>query len=254
MTRSDAVLTAMSRIVSTLGVVAGGILAGARRLVPYRATDPAHAAMESDSTVTVTETSDRIVMAPNKEPHEVGLFFQPGAFVDARAYIAVLRPLAENGHTVVIPKQPLGIAFLATRAFAAARTGYPPVTGWVLGGHSLGGVVSAMGVRSFTAASESVVVGMLFFASYPASDMSALNTRVLSIYGSRDRLSTPGKITASRARLPSDATFLEIQGAAHSNFGDYGPQVGDGDPTISRHEARTRISAASLDFLESLIR
>ena len=47
------------------------------------------------------------------------MFFQPGARVDPRAYAAILRPLAESGHVVVIVKQPLGIAFLATGALDA---------------------------------------------------------------------------------------------------------------------------------------
>ncbi|OOK62380.1 hypothetical protein GY25_22625, partial [Pedobacter himalayensis] len=63
-------------------------------------------------------------------------------------YAAVLRPLAESGHTVVIPKQPFGIAFLSTGAFNAARTEHRPVARWVLGGHSLGGVVAAIDAQS----------------------------------------------------------------------------------------------------------
>jgi pimeloyl-ACP methyl ester carboxylesterase len=56
-----------------------------------------------------------------------------------RAYAAVLRPLADAGYTVVIPKQPLGIAFLATGAFESTRDAHPDIDSWVVGGHSLGG-------------------------------------------------------------------------------------------------------------------
>lgn len=54
-----------------------------------------------------------------------------------------MRPLAEGGHTVVIPKPPFGIAFLTTSVFTEARSDHPPVNRWVVGGHSLGGVVAA---------------------------------------------------------------------------------------------------------------
>lgn len=221
-------------------------------LIPYGATGPAQAAMNSDSAVTVTETADRIVMTPTTEESEVGLFFQPGALVDARAYAAVLRPLAESGHAVVIPKQPFGIAFLSTGAFAAARADYSPVDRWVVGGHSLGGVVSAIDAESFATASSQPVVGVLFFASYPASDMSTLKAQVLSLSGSNDLLATPEKIASSRANLPPSTVFTVISGASHANFGDYGQQSGDGQPTISPDLARTEISDASLEFMKSL--
>ncbi len=73
-------------------------------------------------------------MTPTGKVSTTAVFFQPGAKVEARAYAAVLRPLAEAGFTVIIPKQPLGIAFLAIGTFDAARPHYPAVTEWVVGG------------------------------------------------------------------------------------------------------------------------
>ena len=72
---------------------------------------------------------------------------------------------------MVIPKQPFGIAFLSTGAFAAARSDYPPVASWVLQCHTLGGVVAAADARSFAAGSDDALAGLPFFASYPASEM-----------------------------------------------------------------------------------
>lgn len=241
------------KILRGIGLVAStGAFALVLWLVPHGAVEPALAAMNSDASVTVTETADQIVMTPLGIQSEVGVFFQPGALVDARAYAAILRPLAENGHTVVIPKQPFGIAFLSTGAFDSARAEHPPVDRWVVGGHSLGGVVSAIDARSFSTASSDAVVGVLFFASYPASNMSTLTTPVLSISGSNDLLATQEKINASRTNLPADAIFTVIDGASHANFGDYGPQSGDGQPSISPDAARTAISGASLAFVESI--
>ncbi|GAA4380058.1 alpha/beta hydrolase [Paeniglutamicibacter cryotolerans] len=241
------------KILRGIGVVASTVVfAAVVWLIPYGAVEPALAAMNSDGSVSVTETADQIVMTPLGTQSEVGLFFQPGALVDARAYAAVLRPLAENGHTVIIPKQPFGIAFLATGAFASARAGHPPVDSWVVGGHSLGGVVSAIDAQTFSTASSDAAVGILFFASYPASNMSELTIPALSISGSNDLLATPEKINASRPNLPPSAIFTVIDGASHANFGDYGPQAGDGTPTISPDAARTAISRASLAFVDSI--
>jgi hypothetical protein len=224
-------------------------------LRPYTAIEPALSAMRSDTAVTVSETATEIVLAPAHGTSATGVFFQPGALVDPRAYAAVLRPLAEAGHTVVIPKQPLGIAFLAVGAFDEARPRFPAVTGWVVGGHSLGGTVAAMEADAADHDATAPAIGLLLYASYPANDIStSLTTAALSLSGSRDGLATPDKITASRADLPADAEFVQIEGASHAQFGSYGPQAGDGTPTISDADARTPISDASVRFVDGLSR
>ncbi len=224
-------------------------------LRPFAAVQPALAAMRSDADVTVTESATRIVLAPSGSAatSDVGVFFQPGARVDARAYAAVLRPLAQAGHPVVIAKQPLGIAFLALDAFDGARADQPEPTRWVLGGHSLGGTVAALQADDADSDATAPAVGLLLHASYPAGDVrGSLTAAVESVSGSRDGLATPEKIRASRADLPADATFTEIDGATHAQFGAYGIQPGDGTATISDGEARRLISEASLRFVSSL--
>lgn len=222
-------------------------------LIPFTAQQPALAAMNSDGLVTVQESPTQIVMTPTDAPSDLGLFFQPGAKVEARAYAAHLRPLAESGYTVVIPKQPLGIAFLALPAFDSARPQFPEVSQWVVGGHSLGGTVAAMEADAGDQDATAPAVGLMFFASYPAGDISgSLTASVASISGSQDGLSTPAKIDASRADLPADALFTQVEGANHAQFGAYGPQPGDGVATISDDDARQQISAAALAFMNSL--
>jgi len=219
-------------------------------LKPFVAVEPALAAMNSDPTVTVAEYPTQIVMSPTRTPSTTEVFFQPGARVDARAYAAVLRPLAAAGHIVVIPKQPIGIAFLATTAFESAQAAHPDVTRWVVGGHSLGGTVAAIDADDHDHDATAPVVGLLLYASYPATDMSSsLTAAVLSISGSEDGLATPAKIDASKPTLPPSSTFTVVDGAVHAYFGDYGPQPGDGTPTITHDAARTQISAASVAFV-----
>jgi hypothetical protein len=247
-TRRGGWRTAGVIVVLVLGVGWLGLMGWLR---PYTAVEPALAAMVSDDRVTVTETPTQIVLEPASGGGGTGVFFQPGALVDPRAYAAHLRPLAEAGHTVVIPKQPLGIAFLATGAFDDARARFPEIDGWVLGGHSLGGTVAAMQADAADSDAKSPAVGLLFYASYPANDISgSLDIPVLSISGSRDGLATPDKIAASRGDLPSDARFLQIKGGSHAQFGSYGPQAGDNTPTISAEDARTQISDATVQFVD----
>lgn len=237
---------------AVLGVLLGVVwTAAAWWLRPFSAVEPALAAMNSDGSVTVTQSATEIVMRPTGEASPTALLFQPGAKVEARAYAAVLRPIAEAGHVVVIPKQPFGIAFLATGALDKARPDLPEVTRWVVGGHSLGGTVAALTADAQDSVAEAPVSGLLLFASYPSGDISqSLEADVLSISGTNDGLATVADIDASRADLPSSASFAAIEGAIHSFFGDYGPQPGDGQPGISQDAARVRISALAAEFLE----
>ncbi len=218
-------------------------------LRPHTAVEPALGAMENEGAAYVLETPTRIIMHPSGEDAVVGVMFQPGALVDARAYAAHLRPLVEAGYAVYIPKQPLGIAFFSLGAFDDAREYFPAVEEWVVAGHSLGGTVAAL--QADDAGADAA--GLLLFGSYPASDMStSLEAAVLSISGSEDGLSTPEDIEASRENLPADAQFVEIEGASHAQFGSYGLQVGDGAATISNDEARKQMVAASLEFVDSI--
>ncbi|WP_062072716.1 alpha/beta hydrolase [Demequina sediminicola] len=229
-------------------------------LVPMGPEEPAVSAMDSGNGVTVTETATSITLTPDGEAEATGLFFQPGALVDARAYAAIVRPVAEVGYQVVIPKQPAGIAFLSVGAFESAVDSNPTVDEWIVGGHSLGGVVAAIEADANDHGSEAEggsanVAGLLFYGSYPADNInSTLTAEVLSISGTEDGLSTPAKVEASRELLPADATFIVIEGASHAYFGDYGVQSGDGTPTISHDEARQQISEATVDFVNALAR
>ena len=77
-------------------------------------------------------------------------------------------------------------------------------------------------------------------------------TTVMPASASDDGLATPADIDASKANLPPNAEFLVIDGAVHAYFGDYGPQPGDGTPTISHDDARTQIVDATQAFLAEL--
>lgn len=243
-------------VLQVLGLVAGAlVIAAVAWLRPHTAVEPALAALRSDGAVVVQETFDAIVIAPRDGAKPSGLFFQPGALVDARAYAAVLRPVAQDGRTVVIAKQPLGIAFLAVGAFDSARADHPSVTAWVVGGHSLGGTVAAIGAGDGQADTSAPAAGLLLYASYPATDMSVdLAVPVLSISGTRDGLATPEKIESSRQDLPPGAVFEVIVGASHAQFGSYGRQAGDNTPTISNEHARVQISDLTREFVAATLK
>ncbi len=74
-----------------------GLVALLAWLRPMGAVEPAISALQSDGKVQVFESPTRIVLSPTTSVSSRGVFFQPGARVDARAYAAILRPLAEAG-------------------------------------------------------------------------------------------------------------------------------------------------------------
>jgi hypothetical protein len=235
--------------VAGLGFAALVVLAAAVVwLRPFVATAPALAALESDDAVEVREEAGWYAFVPRDGDPTTGLVYSPGARVDARATAAVLRPLAEAGYLVVSLKEPLGIAFTSPAQSAAAMDAFGGVDRWAVGGHSLGGVVAS----SFAADHEDEVDGLLLHGSYPSKDISGTDLLVTSVWGSRDGLSTPDEIEASRADLPPGTRFVEVPGGVHAFFADYGEQPGDGVPGTSRADAQAQIVTASLEALDAV--
>ena len=96
--------------------------------------------------------------------------------------------------------------------------------------------------------------GLVLWASYPASstDLSDSDLQVVSIYGTRDGLSTLEDIESSRSLLPADTIWVPIEGGNHAQFGSYGKQSGDMEPTISAQEQQRQIVQTTVDLLRVL--
>jgi hypothetical protein len=202
--------------------------------------------LQSDSEVRIIQESDLIVFEPTASQPSTGFILYPGARIDFRSYSPLLREIAERNILVVVLRVPLNVAFFNANGADEVIAAYPDITNWVIGGHSLGGVVAASYV-----AGEPDISGLVLWASYPADD-SMKHTRawVLSIYGSNDRISTPEEVLQSRDLLPPETIFFEITGGNHSQFGSYGLQPGDGEATISAEEQWTQIADAMTELLE----
>ncbi|WP_285634576.1 alpha/beta hydrolase [Lentzea sp. NBRC 102530] len=212
-------------------VLAVVLLAPAVYLQPFAATQ---------------DTGDETVLRP-EGPVRAGLVFHPGARVDHRAYLPLLRRVSEQGFLVVVVKEPLNIALLSGDT-APLRASHPEVPVWAVGGHSLGGVAASGDVLA-----DPSVRGLVLWASYPTGDLSGrAGLTAWSIHGGRDGFTTPQDIAESRSRLPADTRFAEIPGAVHAFFGDYGDQPGDGVPAVSRAEAQDEIVEQTVAALEAV--
>jgi hypothetical protein len=243
-----------------VGLLVAAALAWA---APFPATSPALDAMASDEAITVTDTRTSTTFAPlspdpgdsadDTDPTDTtsaGFILYPGARVDPRAYAALARDIAAQGHRVVVLKCPFDIALLC---LSDAEDFLDDARAWAVGGHSLGGVAASQ----FAADPRNGVTGLVFWASYPVDNLSDRDTpddplAVVSISGSEDGLSTPDDIADSRANLPASTEFVEIDGATHAFFGDYGEQPGDGTPTVDRATAQQQIVASTVQLLQQL--
>ena len=179
-----------------------------------------------------------------------GLVFYPGGKVDPRAYAPQAHAIAAAGFLVVIVPVPLHLAILAPEAAAPVLAAYPSISHWAVGGHSLGGVMAA----HFAHAHPQSVQGLALWASYPQAgdDLSQRALAVVSISGSRDGLSTPAKIEASRPLLPASTTWVVIEGGNHGQFGWYGPQTGDNPAAIDHAAQQAQTVAATVALLQGL--
>lgn len=223
----------LGSIAVVLVLAVGGILVWSQ--VGVMAAEPGPlASVRENPDITVTDAPEGIVLAPKDGESDIGLVFIPGAKVDPWAYAAILQGVAEDGATVVITRPWLNLAFFDLRGLDAFTSAAPDIDMWAVGGHSLGGV------RACQLAADADA--LILFGSYCATDVSDTDLSVLSIAGSEDGLSTPEKIADARHLLPEDAELVDIPGASHASFGDYGPQAGDGTPTISDDEMHQTVT------------
>jgi Alpha/beta hydrolase family len=207
------------------------------------------AAMQSDTQVSVTNES-WLVFQPNGQNPTSGLIFYPGGRVDPRAYAPQAHAIAAEGYLVVIVPMPLNLAVFGAERASEIIKAYPAIQHWVIGGHSLGGSMAAL----YADKHRDQIAGLVLWASYPASsnNLSDSSIRVVSIYASLDGLATIDKINASRALLPANTTWVQIEGGNHGQFGWYGNQSGDNPATISRVDQQKQVIQATLALLSSI--
>jgi hypothetical protein len=164
-----------------------------------------------------------------------GLIFYPGGKVEETAYLPLLEHLRESGVTCVLVKVPFRLAVFDINAADKVYGRVPGVSSWYIGGHSLGGAMAS----SYAAGNESRLHGLILLGAYPVND-SPIET--LCVYGSED-------IQLDLSKLAGVANVLRIEGGNHAQFGNYGPQEGDGAATISRESQQEQAVAAMLAFM-----
>jgi hypothetical protein len=234
-----------------LALLVAGVLAVAGFVLwasnPAQPMAQALAALQGDAQVGVIE-GKWIIFQPMQAAKSTGFIFYPGGLVDPRAYAPQARAIAEKGYPVVIVPMPLNLAVFGVNRADEVMAEFPEVQQWVIGGHSLGGAMSASYVKNHPGATD----GLVFWAAFPASGDSLADQSdliVYSIYGTLDGLATPDKVLAAKPLLPATARFIPIEGGNHAQFGWYGDQSGDNPATISRVEQQAITVDATVEVL-----
>ena len=211
----------------------------------YKAEVLASDSLKSDSIVYVEDNED-ITFKPVYNVKNTGFIFYPGAKVEASAYAPIAKEIASNGYTVVIAKMSFNLAILSPNKADNIISNNGKINNWIIGGHSLGGVMAA----DYALKSDKVK-GLVLLASYSQKDrdFTNRNIKVLSLWGDNDKVADLNKVKNCKSVMPSDSEFKEIKGGNHGGFGDYGHQKGDGEASISNEE---QIHAASEEIIKLL--
>jgi len=213
-----------------------------------RANADAQAALESTSTVEVRQIEGGFGFVPVGVEHpRAGLVFYPDGKVEAAAYAPLMHAFAEQGILCALMEMPFQLAVLDEDAANRAYAAFPEVDTWYVGGHSLGGSISASHASRHTDA----VQGVVLLAAYSNEDLSATDLHVISLYGSDDTILKMENYEAAKPNLPAGYKEVIIEGGNHSFFGDYRLQPGDGEGTITREQQQAQTVNEVVSFLNA---
>jgi hypothetical protein len=213
------------------------------------APDPrAYTTALANPSVIVGNSKGFITISPRSHPSSVGLLFYPGARVAPAAYLAKLAAIAAATNIQIVIGQPrLNLAVFSINQADEMRDALPGVEKWYVGGHSLGGAMACLYASQHPDREE----GLMLFGTYCGSNISKTKLRVLSVTGGNDGLMTPEKVSQARSNLPASAQMEQVAGMNHTQFGNYGPQPGDRDPSIVDSVAEQRIVDAAAAFMDA---
>ncbi|MBR3807270.1 MAG: alpha/beta hydrolase [Lachnospiraceae bacterium] len=210
----------------------------------YHADTEAIESFTGDYTIEKKQTKDGIVYAPDEATK--GLIFYPGGKVEYTAYIPLMEVLASEGIVCVLVEMPFNLAVLDMNAADGIQEQYPQVEQWYIGGHSLGGAMAA----TYLADHVNLYEGLILLGAYSTEDLSKEKVRVLSIYGSEDKVMNHKKYRDNKDNLPEDFCEIIIEGGCHAYFGMYGKQEGDGTPQITNEEQIHQTADNIIEFME----
>lgn len=178
---------------------------------------------EAETTSLLGDDRGNVLVFEGKTDYPAIIFYQ-GALVEKESYSIWASKIAEVGYSVYLVQMPLNLAVLNGNIAEEIISEYE-LEEVVMGGHSLGGVMSSR----FAATHSNQVKGVFFLASYPDEKGSLANFSqpVLSITAGRDGVLNTEAYEEAKNYLPESTEYVRIDGGNHAGFGSYGEQKGD---------------------------
>ena len=237
-------------LVLAVALLVGVIVFIAWGMTPLGPTDQALAAMEPGENVSVWDNGNFVVFTPITNKPITALIIYPGGHVDYRSYAPIARQIASRGYLVSIVRMPLSLPVFGVNKADEVIAAFPGIRYWVIGGHSLGGSMAA----SYAGSHPYKVQGLFLWASYPpeSDNLSATDLKGLSTYGSEDLVLNRDNVNSTLVLLPPGTIRQVIQGGNHSQFGDYGPQPGDGIATISAEDQQAQATNLTVRLIRAV--
>lgn len=199
----------------------------------YKADELAISTFGEYDSVTKEELSDgTLVFYNNEEEIDTGIIFYPGGKVEYSAYEPLMEGCASNGYLCAVVEMPFNLAVFDVDKADDIKSKYTNIKSWYIGGHSLGGSMAA----SYLKSNYEDYLGLVLLGSYSTTDLSNTSLKVLSIYGSNDKVLDMDKYNKYKTNLPEGYEEHIILGGNHAYFGVYGEQNGDGESSISNSE------------------
>lgn len=186
---------------------------------------------------------------------DVVVVIYPGGLVRPQAYEWLARREAAEGRTTIIPEFWFDLPVLQPDRATSMLARYGHGKKIVMIGHSLGGSMAARFVANQDKWGSHPVSGLVLLASYPASDDNLSDIpglKALVVDAEHDQVVDRAKLDDGLKRLPSGTKKVQLDGAVHAFFGRYGPQAGDGVPTVSRTTAEEQLIGIIDGFVAAL--
>lgn len=235
------------KLLVLLVIIAAG--ASAYLLNPFDPDARAREAMKGNSRVEVLNARKWIQFSSKQTEQGLPIIFYPGALVEPGSYAPLASQLAENGHSVYVVKMPLDLAIFGSDRGNLLLEKLPD-TSFIMGGHSLGGVMASRFVHKH----QDRIKGIFYLASYPDSkgSLSSSSLSALSILGTKDGIVNQEAWEAAKPNLPAATTFISIEGGNHEQFSSYGHQKGDLPADISAEDQLLMTTHAIEEWLKTI--
>ena len=190
--------------------------------------------------------NDILIFEP--ENATTGFIFYPGGKVEYKSYIPLMKALASKGIMCVLIEMPCNLAILDINAADGIKELFTEIENWYIGGHSLGGSMAS----SYLAEKKNEFDGLILLGSYSTTNLNDSTLKVLSIYGSEDRVMNFENYKTNKKNLPSEFSEYIIEGGCHAYFGMYGKQDGDGQANISNEEQINQTASIISEFINGI--